>query len=112
MNRTGKGLRAYGNICKEVFSRAENFWNPLQAPSDFPSLIRYSALMSLFALSGYLLYYNLIGTIWSWWPWVQTTIPPLRGFMCALLQWVFFTTFPVLSGLFIEGIFFPLRPPE
>lgn len=99
-------IRSYANTGWDLLRRSEGFWLDFSAPTDTRQLIRFSVCMGLIPFSGYLLYYTTIGKIWSLWPWIQTTMPFLRGLMCAVLQWVFFATFPILSSLILEILFF------
>jgi len=93
----------YGLTAMKVLTRAENFWKEPEAPASFDELLRYSALLSILPLSGYLFSYTVVGQIWSTWPWIQTTLSVLRGIMCAGLQWMFFATFPLISSLVLDA---------
>lgn len=95
-------FQEYSAIGWDVLERNEDFWQDFKAPIDSNRLLKFSALMALMPLAGYWVYYVIFGKIWSIDPWIQTTVPPLRGFWCAVLQWVFFTTFPVLSSLLLD----------
>lgn len=99
-------IRNYANTGWDILQRNEDFWVRFSAPADPRQLLRFSVCLGLMPFSGYLLYYTTIGKIWSLWPWIQTTMPFLRGLMCALLQWVFFATFPILSSFVLETLFY------
>ncbi len=88
----------------KVLSLAENFWKTKEAPTSFDEMLRFSALLSILPLSGYLFSYTVVGQIWSTWPWIQTTLPVTRGLMCAGLQWMFFSTFPLISSLVLDAV--------
>ena len=92
----------YGVAGMRVLTRADDFWKAPDAPASFHEMLRFSALLSVLPLSGYLFSYTVIGQIWSVWPWIQTTLPVTRGLMCAGLQWMFFATFPLVSTLLLD----------
>ena len=102
----------YPSIAMEVLSRAENFWERFEAPSSPYELLKFSILMGSLPFSGFFFHYAVLGKIWNMWPWVQSILPVLRALMCALLQWIFFATFPILSAMLIEFLFKWLRPPS
>jgi hypothetical protein len=102
----------YSDTAMDVLSRAENFWERFEAPSNPYDLVKYSILMGLLPFSGFFFHYAVLGKIWNVWPWVQSILPVLRALMCALLQWIFFATFPILSAMLIEFLFKWLHPPS
>lgn len=95
----------YSQLETAVLQRPEQFWEKAEFPSTLEELMRFSSLMGFFAFAGYLFSYSLVGRIWNWWPFVQTTMPVTRALMCAGLQWVFFATFPLMSALILERLF-------
>ena len=99
-------IARYAASGMKILTRAEDFWEHVDAPTSIQELLRYSALLGLLPFAGFLMYYTLFGHIWNWWPFVRTDLPVLRGFMCAGLQWVFFLTFPLLSALLLD-VFLP-----
>jgi hypothetical protein len=92
-------------LAGRVLSQAEDFWVSPAASKDSRDLLRYSFLLGILPFAGFLVSYTVIGRIWSIWPWIQTTLPVTRGLMCAGLQWIFFSTFPVISSLLLELLF-------
>jgi hypothetical protein len=46
-----------------------------------------------------------VGRIWNDWPFISSTLPVLRGLMCAGLQWIFFATFATICSLLLEYLF-------
>lgn len=95
-------IQTYTATGWDVLERNDGFWAEFSAPTDTYQLLKFSVLMGLMPFSGYMVYYTVIGKIWSLWPWIQTTVPVMRGLMCAVLQWVFFATLPILSSLLLD----------
>jgi len=98
-------VKPYADTGMNVLSRAEAFWQRLDASTSLEYLLRYTALLSLLPLAGYLVYYTLIGKVWNYYPFIRTTLTVPHALMCAGLQWVFFTTFPTLSSLLLNLLF-------
>jgi len=65
--------------------------------------------MGFFTFAGYLFSYALVGKIWNWIPFIQSTLSTVRALFCAGLQWIFFATFPILSSFILESVFPRLR---
>ena len=103
---------SYSFTALDVLIRAENFWERFEAPSSPYNLLKFSILMGLLPFSGFFFHYAVLGKVWNFWPWVQSILPVLRALMCALLQWIFFATFPMLSAMLIEFLFKWMRPPS
>jgi hypothetical protein len=95
-------ISQYSNYGTKVLSGANDFWDHFDLPVEKNELLRFSMFMGLFAFSGYLFSYTIVGKIWNWWPFVRTTVPVARAIMCAGLQWVFFAVFPMLSSLLTD----------
>ena len=84
-----------------VMSQQEKFWNEPET-ADLHNLLRYSFFLGFFPFAGYLFSYTIRGTIWSYWPFIQTTLGVGSGLVFASLQWILFSTFPVVSALMLE----------
>jgi hypothetical protein len=84
-----------------VLSQQENFWRQ-PADSELPDLLRYSLFLGFFPFAGYLCLYTIRGTIWNYWPFVQTTLDVGSGLVFAALQWILFAIFPVLCAQLLE----------
>lgn len=88
-------------MAMRVLSQQERFWNiPLIA--DLHDLLRYSFFLGFFPFAGYLFSYTIRGTIWNYWPFVQTTLDVGSALVFASLQWILFGIFPVLGALVLE----------
>lgn len=92
-------------IADSVLISGERFWEDVQAPREQFELLRYSFHMGATAFIGYFFSYVVVGQIWNWWPFVRTSVPFLRGVMCAGLQWIFFASFPMISSLVVDFLF-------
>src|SRR5262245_12435017 len=97
-------IRAYKAMGTDVLTHAEDFWERRTSPGDPQELVRFSFFMGIFPFAGYLFYYTIVGVIWNEWPFINSTLPVLRGLMCAGLQWIFFSIFPTISNLIFEVI--------
>ena len=94
---------AFAATAMRVLSRQEDFWKE-SAAEDVHKLLCYSFYLGFFAFAGYLFSYTVRGTIWNFWPFIQTTLDVGSGLVFAGLQWVFFCSFPVWSALILERI--------
>jgi Yip1 domain len=92
-----------GDIAIRVLSRQEDFWKE-PASSDLQDLLRYSFFLGFFPFAGYLFFYTITGTIWSFWPFIQTTQDVGSGLVFAVLQWILFATFPAICALILETL--------
>jgi hypothetical protein len=86
---------------QEVLSLQDHFWEDA-TQTELPDLLRYSFFLGLFPFAGYLLAYTIRGTIWSYWPFIQTTLDSGSGLIFSALQWILFATFPLLCALLLE----------
>ena len=86
---------------QEVLFLQENFWKQ-PAHAELAGLLRYAFFLGLFPFAGYLFSYTIRGTIWNYWPFIQTTLDPGSGLIYSGLQWILFASFPLLSGLILE----------
>jgi hypothetical protein len=84
-----------------VMSQQEKFWNE-PATANLHDLLRYSFFLGFFPFAGYLFSYTIRGTIWNYWPFVQTTLGVESGLVFAALQWILFSIFPMISSLILE----------
>jgi len=84
-----------------VLRLQENFWRQ-PSRSELPELLRYSFFLGFFPFAGYLFSYTIRGTIWSYWPFIQTTLDTGSALVFASLQWILFGIFPVLAALLLE----------
>lgn len=97
-----KSLSApFASTALRVLSEQENFWKDL-TPADLRDLLLYSLFMGFFPFAGYLFSYTIRGTIWNYWPFIQTTLDVGSALVFAGLQWILFATFPVLSALILD----------
>jgi hypothetical protein len=87
---------------QQILLLRENVWRQ-SWPIDFSDLLRYSFFLGLFPFAGYLCSYTLRGTIWSYWPFIRTTVDPGSAFVYSSLQWILFATFPLLCVLLMEA---------
>ena len=97
-------------ISLHVLTRAEHFWESMDAPQTPHDLLKFSAFLGLFPFSGYLFSYTIVGKIWSTWPFIQTTLTVPPALIYAGMQWILFFIFPALSALILEFFFARLRP--
>lgn len=102
----------YGAIGDKVLKGGERFWDDPGIVAETHELLRFSFFLGLFPFAGYSFYYTVLGRVWNNWPFVNTTLPVLRGLMCAGLQWVFFATFPTISTLILDFLFHKSRPAD
>ena len=84
-----------------VLSQQEHFWK-LSLNPDFRELLRYSFFLGFFPFAGYLFSYAIRGTIWNFWPFVQTTLDVGSSLVFAALQWILFAIFPAVAALILE----------
>jgi len=87
---------------QEILSLRENFWTQ-PARTNLSDLLSYSFFLGLFPFAGYLFSYTIRGTIWNYWPFVQTTLDPGSSLIYSALQWILFTTFPMLCAVIVEN---------
>ena len=95
----------YGAVSADVLSEGESFWDRQDFPTDTHELLRYSFFLGLFPFAGFFFSYTVTGRVWNDWPFINSTLPVLRGLMCAGAQWVFFATFPIISTLLLELLY-------
>ena len=98
MNRAGSEIL---KTSLDVLREEESFWS-FNRDSSVSGLLRYSFFLGFFPFAGYLVNYTIRGTIWNVWPFVQTTLDVGSGLVFAGLQWIFFSTFPIISALLME----------
>jgi hypothetical protein len=84
-----------------VLSQQEKFWND-PGTADLHDLIRYSFFLGFFPFAGYLFFYTIRGTIWNYWPFIQTTLDVGSGVVFGALQWILFSIFPIVGALILE----------
>lgn len=99
-----KVISGYSSISTHVLSGAEAFWDKPDIPTDTHEMLRFSFFMGLFPFAGFLFHYTVTGRVWNDWPFVNSTLPVLRGLMCAGLQWVLYGIFPTISTILLELI--------
>lgn len=95
----------YTVLSQEIFSAGEAFWERADLTVDSHDLLKFSFFFGFFPFAGYLFYYTVSGHVWNEWPFINTTLPVLRGAMCAGLQWIFFAMFPTVSALILDFVF-------
>lgn len=94
----------YTALSQEILSSGEAFWDRADLTADAHDLLRFSFSLGIFPFAGFLFYYTVTGHVWNEWPFVNTTLPVVRGLMCACLQWIFFAMFPTISTLILEFV--------
>ncbi|PWT87666.1 MAG: hypothetical protein C5B54_11940 [Acidobacteria bacterium] len=103
-------IAQYSNYGMRALNLSESFWENPDVPTAPFELIRFSTFLGILVFAGYLFSYSVVGRVWNYWPFIQSTLSIVRGIMCAGLQWVFFATFPVLSSLILDSLFVKERP--
>jgi hypothetical protein len=96
----------YSVYAASVLSSPENFWRKMDAAIETDEILRYSFFIGFFGFAGYLFHYTITGQIWNIWPFVHTTLTVGRAIPCAILQWIFLATFPVINTLILETFIF------
>jgi hypothetical protein len=105
-----RAANSFVTTSMQVFQEQEDFWYG-SFQSNVHGLIRYSFALGFFAFAGYLFSYTIRGTIWSVWPFIQTTLDVGSGLVFAGMQWILFGIFPVLSSLILQMLFARSKQP-
>lgn len=80
----------------------EIFWRTKTEFAETLEVLRYSFAISFFVFAGFLFNYTITGQIWNLWPFEHTTLTIGRAIPCAILQWILYATFPLISTFFID----------
>lgn len=92
----------YARTAGKIIESPEGFWNTCGESSSPYELLRFSAFLGLFPFAGYMFYYTVIGKIWNYWPFMHSTLTVTYAVVCAGMQWVLFTTFPIVCSMVLE----------
>ena len=82
------------------------FWEQNLKNEDSFEALRYAFTVSFFVFAGFLFHYTITGKIWNYYPFEHTTLTVGRSIPLAIVQWMFYATFPAASTFIMDATFF------